>query len=63
MTSPATPIAERALELARSGMCHSVNQVRQELRREGYDRIVSDLAGPVMNRALVDAIREAAAAR
>lgn len=54
---PTTPIADRALELARSGECPSVNHIRQRLRREGYDRIANELSGPAVNRMLIDAIR------
>jgi hypothetical protein len=50
---------ERALELARSGACISVNDVRQRLRREGFQGIGLDLAGVEINREIVALIHAA----
>lgn len=53
------PVLERAIGLARSGGCTSVNHVRQLLRREGYADVAVGLAGAAANRAIIDALREA----
>ncbi|HEX7848418.1 MAG TPA: hypothetical protein VF485_01675 [Sphingomonas sp.] len=52
MSEPLTMI-ERAIQLAQSGDCHSVNDVRQRLRREGYVGIGVELAGVAINRELI----------
>jgi hypothetical protein len=54
------PMVDRAVQLAQSGECHSVNEVRQRLRREGYQGIGIELAGAEINRQLVDLIRAVA---
>ena len=51
-------VFERAIELARSGACTSVNDVRQRLRGEGYTDVVAGLAGATANRAIIDALKE-----
>lgn len=58
---PDVPALRRALELARSGECISVNHVRQRLRREGYLEIATDLRGPGPNRQIIEAIKLATA--
>jgi hypothetical protein len=50
---------ERAMQLAQSGDCRSVNDVRQRLRREGYTGIGVDLAGVAINRQLIELIHVA----
>ena len=50
---------ERAVELARSGECPSVNHIRQRLRREGYEGIGIDLASVQINRELIALIHAA----
>ncbi len=52
---------ERAFELARSGACTSVNDLRQRLRREGYDAVHLHLHGASINKQLVDLINAARA--
>ncbi len=52
---------ERALQLARGGQCKSVNDVRQALRRKGYEAVHHDLHGAAINRQLVDLLAEARA--
>lgn len=59
MSEPPTMI-ERAIQLAQSGKCISVNDVRQRLRREGYVGIGIELAGIAINRQLVELIHAAA---
>jgi hypothetical protein len=58
MSEPATMI-ERAIQLAQSGQCISVNDVRQQLRREGYVGIGVELAGAAINRQLIDLLHAA----
>lgn len=58
-----TPALARALELAASGDFISVNHIRQALRREGFASLAQDLSGPVANRAIIDALQAAVAAR
>ncbi|KQM65623.1 hypothetical protein ASE75_05070 [Sphingomonas sp. Leaf17] len=52
--------AERAIELASSGACRSVNEIRQTLRREGRDDVHTTLNTPAINMAIVAAIRASA---
>ena len=42
------PILERAYELARSGECASVGDVRRRLKAEGYSGIQRSIQGPVL---------------
>jgi hypothetical protein len=50
---------ERAIQLAQSGDCRSVNDVRQRLRREGYIGIGVELAGVAINRELIEHLHAA----
>lgn len=43
---------ERAYELARSGRCHSVDEIRTMLIREGYEAVQAHLTGPSIKRDL-----------
>ena len=54
---PTTPIIERAFELARAGSCRSVNDVRQALRREGYEGVHAHLHGTTINRQITALIK------
>ena len=47
-----TGIIERAFELARSGSCQSVNDIRAQLRAEGYSSIAEHFAGTSIQRQL-----------
>ncbi|TCP71362.1 hypothetical protein [Sphingomonas sp. PP-CE-1G-424] len=58
MTEQITTV-ERAFELARSGTCSSVNDLRQRLRREGYDAVHLHLHGASINKQLVDLMHAA----
>lgn len=58
MTEQTTTV-ERAFELARSGACSSVNDLRQRLRREGYDSVHLHLHGASINKQLVDLMHAA----
>jgi hypothetical protein len=48
---------ERAFELARSGECKNIDQIRSKLSREGYDQ--DQILGPQLSRQLNDARRQA----
>lgn len=43
---------ERAYELARTGRCRTVSDIKQALASEGYDRIQDSLYGPTLGAAL-----------
>lgn len=43
---------ERAYELARSGACRTVTEIKQQLLAEGYERVRDSLYGPTLNTAL-----------
>jgi hypothetical protein len=53
-----TPIIERAYQLARSGQCATVGEVKAALRSERYDHVEQQLSGA----ALYAALREICAA-
>ena len=56
MSSYPTPL-ERAFELARSGECESITDVRKRLRDEGLS--VAQLEGPMLTRQIRDLCSEA----
>ena len=56
---PTKPIIERAFELARAGSCRSVNDIRQTLRREGYEGVHAHLHGTTINRQITALIKAA----
>ena len=58
MSEPLTMI-ERAIQLAQSGQCISVNDVRQQLRREGYVGIGVEMGGTAINRQLIELLHSA----
>jgi hypothetical protein len=58
MDHRATPL-ERAFELARSGVCSSVDDIRRRLRAEGYS--IQTLEGPTLLRQLRELCTAAAA--
>jgi hypothetical protein len=43
---------ERAFQLARSGSCHSVNEIRMQLNAERHDRVHEHLGGTTIQRQL-----------
>lgn len=45
MSSNRPTTLERAYELARSGACRSVSDIKQQLSAEGYDRLQDALYG------------------
>ncbi len=50
---------ERAFQIARLGHCESVEDIRRQLGREGFDR--HQIAGPVLGQQLLDLARRARA--
>lgn len=57
---------ERAFQLARSGSCTNVQEIRQQLRREGFTAVESHLSGPSVAkqlRGLIKASRANSAAQ
>jgi hypothetical protein len=57
MTSPTT--LERAFDLARSGTCASVADIRLALKRERFDQVEAHLSGHSINRQLRSLCEEA----
>ena len=43
---------ERAYELAQSGPCQSLDEVRAQLKRERHESVESHLSGPTIGRQL-----------
>jgi hypothetical protein len=52
MTSFQTTTLERAFTLAKSGEYASVDEIRQQLKRERFDQVEAHLAGHSINREL-----------
>lgn len=50
---------ERAFQLARSGKCHSIADIRHGLRAEGYDE--RQIEGPSLSRQLRELMKAAEA--
>lgn len=42
----------RAFELARGGTCRSIDQIRSQLKKEGYSNIPEHLNGPLIKKQL-----------
>jgi len=47
-----TTIIERVFELARSGECRNLVELRARLRREGYSQVEQHLRGPMIRAQL-----------
>lgn len=45
---------ERAYQLAESGQCRTVSDVKRRLSEEGFDRVADQLYGPSITNALRD---------
>jgi len=43
---------ERAFQLARAGACHSINDIRDRLMREGYANVLSHTSGMSIKKQL-----------
>ncbi|TPG13674.1 hypothetical protein [Sphingomonas oligophenolica] len=54
---------ERAYQLARSGSCGSVDDVRRSLVAEGHDSVLAHLSGPTIRRALAALCKSAVETR
>ena len=54
---------ERAFELARSGRCRTLVELKARLRREGFDQIEFHLGGKLTKRQLHDLMEGALSAR
>ena len=52
---------ERAYELAKSGRCRTVDELRTMLIREGYEAVQAHLSGPSIKRDLAALCRAAVA--
>jgi hypothetical protein len=50
-------VLERAFQLARSGLCGSVSEIRERLKAEGYS--LDQLTGPTLSKQLFGLIQEA----
>ena len=50
---------ERAFELARTGECISVDDIRKRLKAEQYSQVDAHLAGAAVRRQLLDLCKEA----
>lgn len=47
-------ILERAFELAQSGDCGSIDDIRRQLKAENYAQVDAHLAGSTVRRQLLD---------
>ena len=63
MSAIAPGTVERAFELARSGDCATLSDIRARLIREHYTAVSEHLTGPSLRRDLTRLCREARAAR
>jgi hypothetical protein len=54
-------IAERAFQLARSGDCANVREIKKRLKAEGYERVEAHIAGSTIVAPLVRLCVEAQA--
>ena len=54
---------KRAFELARSGQCRSIEDIRRQLRKERHDRIDEHLAARSLQKQLKEAMKAANTAR
>jgi len=52
MTDTRVTTIERAFQLAREGVCRSVEDIRGQLTSEGYDRVLEHLSGMSIKRQL-----------
>lgn len=52
---------ERAFEIARAGACETVEDIRRQLTREGFDR--HQVEGRTLTRQLMDILRKAREAK
>lgn len=50
---------ERAFELAQSGHCTTVDDIRRQLKGEGFAQVDAHLAGAMVRKQLLDLCRQA----
>ena len=62
MNDPNLSTVERAYQLARSGTCRSVEEIRLTLMRERYDAVQAHLSGPSIKKDLARLCKAAAEA-
>ena len=55
---PQTGTVMRAFELARSGGCHSVEDIRRHLKSEGYSSYQEHLSGSLIKKQLIAIMRD-----
>jgi hypothetical protein len=46
-------IVERAFQLAKSGTCHNMSDVRLQLENEGYPSVRQHMSGPTIKKQLL----------
>jgi hypothetical protein len=56
-------ILERAFELAQSGDCTTIDDIRRRLKTESYAQVDAHLAGATVRRQLLDLCKAARAER
>ncbi|MFL6749288.1 MAG: hypothetical protein ACJ8E6_11475 [Sphingomicrobium sp.] len=54
---------ERAFELAQSGECGTIDDIRRKLKAESYSQVDAHLAGATVRRQLLDLCKTARAGR
>jgi hypothetical protein len=54
---PPDDVIARAFELARSGLCRNVSDIRRKLEREGYSGVDGHLYGSAIKKQLIDLIK------
>lgn len=54
---PQQNIFERAFELARSGQCRSMDEMRRKLKAEQFENVDAHLSGSTIKRQLADAMK------
>lgn len=54
-------ILERAFDLAKSGNCSTIDDIRRQLKAEHYAQVDAHLAGATVRRQLLDLCKEARA--
>jgi len=60
---PTTPALERAFELARSGSCRGLDDIRRQMLTEGYSLRQGELWGLGLRRQLKQICQSASAAK
>ena len=53
---------ERAFELARSGTCRTIDDIRRQLSREGFEMVHAHISGGMITKQLREAMAKRVAA-